>query len=82
MSKVKDGVREQFEPAFSTKLLSALTDEQLRDFLIQYDAAMREAGMNLPPEQVLQAYLEYIGKGSSTSGGGGDDLDSRIDKAF
>lgn len=80
MAKVKDGVREQFEPAFSSKLLSALTDEQLRDFLIQYDAAMREAGMNLPPEEVLQAYLEYIGKGSD-GGGGEDDLDSRIDNA-
>lgn len=76
VNAIKNAVREQFETAFSTKLISALTDEQLRDFLIQYDAAQREAGMNIPPEGVLQAYLQYIGKSDS---GGTDDLDSRID---
>lgn len=81
INTIKNAVREQFSTAFSTKLISSLTDEQLRDFLIQYDAAQREAGMNMDPEEVLQAYLEYIGKGSSSSGGGGDDLGSRIDNA-
>lgn len=81
MTEIKNGVRAQFSPEFSTKLISSLTDEQLRDFLIQYDIAQRQAGMNMPPEEVFQAYLEYIGK-AEKSGGNGDDLDSRINNAF
>lgn len=82
MTQIKNGVRAQFSPEFSTKLISSLTDEQLRDFLIQYDIAQRQAGMNMPPEEVFQAYLEYIGKGSKSGSGGSDDLDSRINSAF
>lgn len=83
MTQIKNGVRAQFSPEFSTKLISSLTDEQLRDFLIQYDMAQREAGMNMPPEEVLKAYLEFIGKApKSGTSSGSDNLDSRIDNAF
>lgn len=82
INTLKNAIREQFAPEFSTKLISSLTDEQLRDFMIQYDAAQREARMNIDPEIVLKAYLEYIGKSDSGSGSsGGGNLDSRIDNA-
>lgn len=65
---IKAGVRKQFDTAFSSKLIGTLTDEQLREFLIGYQSAMMEAGMSLPPEEIYQKYLEYIGKGASTGG--------------
>jgi hypothetical protein len=68
IADIKNGVREQFDTAFSSMLISNLTDEQLREFLIGYDAAMKEAGQSLPPQEVYNKYLEYIGKGSTTGG--------------
>lgn len=62
MANVKDAVNAQFSPAFSTKLISALTDEQMRDFLTKYDAYQRQEGMNIPPETFLTEYLKSIGK--------------------
>ena len=62
MANVKDAVNEQFAPAFSSKLISALTDEQMRDFLTKYDAYQRQEGMNIPPETFLAEYLKSIGK--------------------
>lgn len=68
IADVKTGVREQFDTAFSSMLISNLTDEQLREFLIGYQSAMQEAGQSLPPQDVYNKYLEYIGKGSTTGG--------------
>lgn len=65
---IKAGVREQFDQAFSAKLIGTLTDEQLREFLIGYQSNMMEKGQSLPPEEAYQKYLVFLGKDSTTGG--------------
>lgn len=82
-AKYKDleaGVRAQFSPDFSARLFSVLTQEQLRDFMIKYDAYQRSLGQNTDPNQALEEYLQYIGKSGSSSGGGSSDIYSEIDQ--
>lgn len=74
MADIKKAVNEQFAPAFSTKLISTLTDEQLRDFLLKYDMYQRQEGMNIPPDAFLSEYLKSIGKAETGSGSGSDEV--------
>jgi hypothetical protein len=89
---IKAAVNQQFGAQFSSYLVSTLTEEQLKDFLTKYEAAMQNptlAGapegsgpMSIRPEQFLQYYLENYLQKKPTSSSSGGDMNARIDSLF
>ena len=59
---LENAVRQQFSEEFTAPLFTAMSTEQLRDFMAKYDSYQREMGMNTDPGIFGNAYLYSIGK--------------------
>jgi hypothetical protein len=73
MADIKNYVRELFPGSFGDKLMAELTDELLKEYIIDYTADSNAQQMNLDPEIHFMQWYEERGlgdKGGSSSSGG------------
>jgi hypothetical protein len=73
MADVKGEVRKMFPADFGTKLITELTDEQLREFMMDYVDDSNTNQQNIDPEQFLIEWAGGIGLDEDT-GGSSDEM--------
>lgn len=78
-AELKALVQKKFPASFGSKVINELTDEQLRNFMIEYTDYSKEAKMSVDPEVFLTEYKKlYMPEKTKSS----SSFEDKLNKAF
>lgn len=78
---LKNAIRQYFSSEFATQLILELTDEQLREFMLDFETAQEIEQMSIDPVGFFEEWKKTFNIKQPKASGGGS-LDSKIDSLF